>query len=69
MATENFTPNNKSTPNELAMQFPCNTEPFAVWYSMDEKNGNRCWAINDETGGAVYETPDLPPKNRLPRVT
>jgi hypothetical protein len=56
MANRNSTPTDNSTADELAKQFPCNAEPFAIWYSIDVGDRNGCWAINDETGEAVYET-------------
>jgi len=58
MATKNFTPNVEATANELAIQFPCNAEPFAFWYFLDEEeeSRNHYWAVNNEDGEAVYET-------------
>ena len=56
MANENSTPSDNATADELVKQFPCNAEPFAVWHSVDVDNKSGCWAVNDETGEAVYET-------------
>lgn len=47
------------TPEQLAEQFPCNTDPFGVWYNADEEFYT--WAVNDENGDGIsnamhYET-------------
>lgn len=57
MTKENSTPSDNATANELVTQFPITGEPFAVWYSMGDGAVKGCWAINDENGEAVYETP------------
>lgn len=48
-----------ATPEQLAEQFPCNTDPFGVWYNQDEESYT--WAVNDENGDGIsnamhYET-------------
>jgi hypothetical protein len=50
------TQRDNATPADLAEQFPCSGDPFAVWFSLDEKAGRGVWAINDEKCIAMYET-------------
>ncbi len=49
MADKDFTAQNNATPEQLAEQFPCNAEPFGVWYNPDAES-HYTWAINDENG-------------------
>lgn len=53
---------------ELAKQYPCNAEPFKVWYSFDEVNGRGCWAVNNEEGVSVYETISREDADKLSRA-
>ncbi len=66
--TEDLPPRNNATADELAKQFPCNAEPFAAWYSLDPVNGRGCWAVNNEAGEAVYETPSHEAAVKLSRA-
>jgi len=53
MADKDSTAQEKVTPEQLAAQYPCNGDPFGVWYSID-KDSHR-WFINDKKGHAFTE--------------
>lgn len=50
MADNDFTAQNNATPEQLVEQFPCNVDPFGVWYCIDVDAGRYKWAVNDENG-------------------
>lgn len=53
MANEDSTALNKATPEQLAEQYPCNGDPYGVWYCID--NDSYRWVINDKKGHAFTQ--------------
>lgn len=54
MADKDFTAQNSATPEQLAEQFPCNENPFGVWYDIDGDPLNR-WVTNDQNGDSIAD--------------
>jgi|GEM_PF-4497973 len=53
MANKDSTAQNNATPEQLAEQYPCNGDPFGVWYCIDAERYR--WAVNDKKGHAFTE--------------
>lgn len=54
MANNDSTAADNLTPEQLAEKFPCNGDPFGVWYNPGAEYYN--WAVNDEEGEGFTET-------------
>lgn len=54
MANKDFTAVGNATPEQLAEQYPCNGDPFGVWYCIDAERYR--WAVNDKKGHVFTET-------------
>ncbi|MBL8500468.1 MAG: hypothetical protein LZF85_07980 [Nitrosomonas sp.] len=54
MANKDFTAVGNATPEQLEKQYPCNGDPFGVWYCIDAERYR--WAVNDKKGHAFTET-------------
>lgn len=54
MADKDFTAADNATPEQLAKQFPCNENPFGVWYDIDGDSLNR-WVTNNENGDSISD--------------
>ena len=54
MADKDFTAQNSATSEQLAEQFPCNENPFGIWYDIDGDVLNR-WVINDGNGDSIAD--------------
>ncbi len=48
------TPATTATESELAAQFPCNADPYAVWFNPYATPLYR-WAVNDEDGDSIVD--------------
>lgn len=53
MANEDSTAQDKATPKQLEKQYPCNGDPFGVWYCIDAERHK--WVVNDKKGHAFTE--------------
>ncbi|MBX9916789.1 MAG: hypothetical protein E6Q59_01350 [Nitrosomonas sp.] len=54
MADKDFTAADNATPEQLAEQYPCNGDPFGVWYDIDGDSLNR-WVTNNENGDSISD--------------
>ena len=54
MADKDFTAQNSAASEQLAEQFPCNENPFGIWYDIDGDLLNR-WVINDGNGDSIAD--------------
>lgn len=52
---------NPESPDALALRYPINAKPFAIWFNKTaaEENSPDPWAVNDANGNPVFDLPSL----------